>query len=63
MKRSLSKAIVAESPKYSTPRRAEITKVNNGFVVCGAYDPKTGKEPKFIAKTEEEAKQIASKLL
>ena len=60
----MAKALISESPmKQPKVRRAEITQCKNGFVVEGAYDTKLGTAPKFIAKTEAEAKEIASKLL
>lgn len=51
------------SPKMARERRAEITQCKNGYMICGGYDPKTGSTPKYVAKTEAEAKEIASKLL
>ena len=61
-KNKLAKAIHS-GPVMPKVRRAEITQCKNGYVVEGAYDNKTGCSPKFIAKTEKEAKDIASTLL
>lgn len=51
------------SPKMPRERRAEIVQCKNGYMITGGYDQKTGTSPKYIAKTEAEAKEIASKLL
>ena len=61
-KNKTAKAIY-DSPSMPKRKSASIEKAKNGFVVRGAYDSDMGCEPMYIAKTEKEAKDLASKLL
>ena len=62
-KNKVAKAIYDTPSPMPKRKSASIEKCSNGFVIRGAYDNNKGCEPMFIAKTEAEAKTIASKLL
>jgi hypothetical protein len=60
---AIAKVLHAAPMQLKRPRRVEIEKVNNGFLVTGSYNEKTGTTDRWIAATEEEAKKLASKIL